>query len=45
MLKDQIEFIRKSYFFLFILSNTDADVELASKGNKPPHALHNISAI
>jgi len=24
---------------------TDADVALASKGKRPPHALHNISAI
>jgi hypothetical protein len=28
-----------------LVSNTDADVALASNGKRPPHALHNISAI
>jgi hypothetical protein len=30
---------------IFFFQNTDADVALASKGKRPPHALHNISAI
>ncbi len=29
----------------WFLINTDADVALASNGKRPPHALHNISAI
>jgi hypothetical protein len=32
-------------YFCFFFQNTDADVALASKGKRPPHALHNISAI
>jgi hypothetical protein len=28
-----------------VFQHTDADVALASKGKRPPHALHKISAI
>ena len=37
--QNKILFIKK------FIRNTDADVALASKGKRPPHALHNTSAI